>query len=357
MRISIRISGSIDMVPAFVETLHRVFKTLHEPVRMRILALLEREELAVQDLTEVLDLAQSTVSRHLAILKEVGLLQDRRDGTFVYYRFPPPQDPQWRDAWALARRALQDDPVALRDADSLLSVRKARATRARNWFDGIAPEWDALRQVFHDDTQRARAIGRLVPADLRVADIGTGTGILARELAESGVAVVAIDHSERMLEAARENLRAAGVRGVEFRRGEAHHLPLEDASVDAAFAHMVLHYVAAPGQAITEMARVVREGGKVVVVDFVSHDRDWMRQQLGVVWLGFEPDEVRRWLKDAGLTKIRIDVHASVHAKGDLPATFVASAERPPDRATVRPTERSTARTSPTRPTRSKPNR
>jgi ubiquinone/menaquinone biosynthesis C-methylase UbiE/DNA-binding transcriptional ArsR family regulator len=312
-----------------METLHRIFKTLHEPVRIRILALLEREELAVQDLTEVLDLAQSTVSRHLAILKEAGLVLDRRDGTFVYYRFAAQTDAAWRDAWALTRRALDQDPTARRDADALLSALQARATRTRNWFDNIAPEWDSLRRVFHDDTQRARAITRLVPPDLTVADIGTGTGILARELAETGVKVIAVDHSERMLEAARENLRTAAVRGVEFRLGEIARLPLNDGEVDAAFAHMVLHYVASPAEAIREMARVVRPGGQVIVVDFVSHDREWMRRQLGVLWQGFDPDGIRRWFRDAGLKQTRLEIHTTPNPHGDLPATFIASAERP----------------------------
>lgn len=315
-----------------VEALQKVFKTLHEPTRMRILGLLEREELAVQDLTQVLGLPQSTMSRHLALLKEAGLITDRRDGTFVYYRFPPPRDREWREAWALARRVLHRDPVHRRDAASLLSVLESRATRTRRWFDGIGPEWDALRKVFDDDTHRARAISRLVSNDLLVADIGTGTGILARELAQLGVRVIAIDHSERMLEAARKNLEDQGDRLVATRLGEARALPLADGEVDATFAHMVLHYVPSPPEAIREMTRAVRAGGTVVLVDFVQHDREWMRVQLGTLWQGFPPETVHQWLEDSGLEDIGIDIQRPRIGSGDLPATFIATGRKPAPR-------------------------
>src|SRR5262249_11251430 len=151
--------------------------------RVRILALLEREELAVQELMEALRMAQSRVSRHLAILRDAGLVQDRRDGTFVFYRFSPAAAGPWGEAWALGRASLTSDPTHERDAAALARVLGERAARTRRFFDSVGPEWDALRKVFHDDLLRARAIGRLVPSGLVVADIGTGTGVLALELA------------------------------------------------------------------------------------------------------------------------------------------------------------------------------
>jgi ArsR family transcriptional regulator len=312
-----------------MEAIERVFKTLQEPVRLRLLAMLEREELAVQDLTEVLGLAQSSVSRHLGILKDAGLVGDRREGPFIYYRFLKPTQGLWQQAWELARTQLQKDPAARRDADALMAVLHARATRARNWFNEHAPEWDALRAVFDDDTHRARAIARLVPPDLRVADIGTGTGILALELARAGLRVVAIDQSEKMLDATRANAAAAGLADrIELRRGEIHDLPLSGGEVDAAFAHMVLQYVRAPDAAVREMARIVRPGGQVVLVDFVSHDREWMRKQLGIVWRGFAPDTVESWLRAVGLEQIRIDVHEPRAKSSELPSTLIASGRR-----------------------------
>ncbi len=312
------------------EALQRAFKTLLDPTRLRILALLEREELAVQELMDVLGMAQSRVSRHLAILREAGLLEDRREGTFVFYRLAPPREPPWRDAWELARRELRGDPRTLRDAAALERVMRDRATRTRSFFDSVGPEWDALRKVFNDDALRARAIARLVDPGLAVADVGTGTGILALELARLGLRVVAIDNSARMLEAARVKIEREGLTGIELRRGEASALPLADGEVDAAVAHMVLHYLPSPGEAVREMARAVRPGGAVVAVDFVRHQHEWMRQELGVAWLGFAEEEVRGWFAEAALGGYRRELHEGLPASRDLPATFIASGRRGP---------------------------
>jgi SAM-dependent methyltransferase/DNA-binding MarR family transcriptional regulator len=324
-----------------LQSLQKVFKTLADPTRVRILALLEREELAVQDLMQVLGMAQSRVSRHLAILRGAGLLRGRRDGTFVYYRFVTPEGGVWRESWELAKHSLAaDGPAAAdkpkdatlaRDAAALARVLVARSARSRAFFDAVGPEWDALRKVFNDEALRARAVARLVPPGLRVADIGTGTGILALELAQLGLRVVAVDNSPRMLEAARAKLAAAAVRGVELRRGEASALPLADAEMDAALAHMVLQYLPSPGDAIHEMARSVRKGGVVVIVDFVRHDREWMRAELGVTWLGFAEAEVRGWFEAAGLTEFRIETLSPLSPGRDLPASFIASGRRPAD--------------------------
>jgi len=314
------------------ESLQRVLRTLADPTRVRILALLEREELAVQELMDVLGMTQSRVSRHLGILREAGLLRDRREGTYVFYRFTSPREGLWRDAWELARGALAGDAAAERDAAALERVIGARASRSRSFFEAVGPEWDALRKIFNDDVLRARAVAHLVPVGWTVADIGTGTGILAGELARLGLRVVAVDHSPRMLEAARNKLEEAGLRGVELREGGASALPLADGEVDAAFAHMVLHYLPSPADALREMARAVRPGGVVVVVDFVRHEAEWMREELGVLWLGFPPEEVVAWFSAAGLVGARVEQVASPSHPRDLPATFIASARRPPVR-------------------------
>ena len=318
------------------ESLQKILKTLADPTRIRILALLEREELAVQELMDVLGMAQSRVSRHLGILREGGLLRDRREGTYVFYRFAPPTTGAWRDAWALAQRELAGDALAARDAAALVRVLEARASRTRSFFDAVGPEWDALRKVFNDDALRARALAHLVPVDWTVADIGTGTGILATELARLGMRVIAVDHSPRMLEAARAKLGEEGLADanegagrVELRAGEASALPLADAEVHAALAHMVLHYLPGPVEALREMARVVKPGGVVVVVDFVRHEAEWMRDELGVLWLGFPPAEVDGWFREVGLTQVRIETLTARSPARELPAAFIASARKP----------------------------
>jgi ArsR family transcriptional regulator len=312
-----------------MDSLQKVFKTLSDPTRVRVLALLEREELAVQELMDVLGMAQSRVSRHLAILREAGLLQDRREGTYVFYRFGVPHDGPWRDAWSIVREHLAEDATHQRDIAALAQVLASRAASTRSFFDAVGPEWDALRKVFDDDVLRARAITRLVPTGIVVADIGTGTGILAAELRSLGLRVIAVDHSERMLEAARSKLGGQALEGVELRQGDVGSLPLEEGEVAAAFAHMVLHYLPSPAEAIREMARVVAPGGRVILVDFVRHEHEWMREELGVHWLGFETDEVRGWFREAGLGDAEIEIHEGISAGRDLPATFIASARKP----------------------------
>ena len=314
------------------EELQKVFKTLADPTRIRILRLLEQEELIVGELMDILGMAQSRVSRHLAVLREAGLLADRREGTFVAYRLILPETGPWHEAWTLSRTSLASDPTAMRD-DTLLrrTLATRKASGGRNFFDVVGPEWDALRGVLGDDLLRARATAELVQPGLRVADIGTGTGILALELAELGLNVIGIDQSEAMLETARQkwNAVAADQTGsIEFRAGDAVELPLESASVDAVFAHMVLHSLEEPERAIQEMARVVRPGGLVVLVDFMPHEHEWMKQELGLLWLGFTPETITRWIAAAGLEPPRIHQHAP-DRKRDLPASFVAASHKP----------------------------
>jgi ubiquinone/menaquinone biosynthesis C-methylase UbiE/DNA-binding transcriptional ArsR family regulator len=312
------------MTTPAAEALQKVFKTLADPTRVRILRLLEQEELIVGELMDILGMAQSRVSRHLAILREAGLLADRRDGTFVAYRLILPEDGPWHDAWALARNSLSGDPTAERD-DALLrrTLAGRRSSSGRNFFDEVGPEWDALRRVFGDDLLRARGAAHLVPAHLQVADIGTGTGILALELASLGLDVIGIDRSEAMLDAARSKWSAvasSSAGSVEFRAGDAHALPPEAESVDAAFAHMVLHSIEEPERAVAEMARIVRPGGAVVLVDFLAHEHRWMEHELGLLWMGFEEETLRGWIDAANLTDLHLEKHAP-DSKRDLPAT------------------------------------
>lgn len=317
-----------------VDALQKVFKTLSDPTRIRILRLLEQEELIVGELMDILGMAQSRVSRHLAILREAGLLTDRREGTFIAYRLDLPAEGPWRDAWRLTRQSLADDTTAARDDTLLrraLAARKARAHSGRSFFDEVGPEWDALRTAFGDDLLRARATASLVVPRLRVADVGTGTGVLALELASLGLDVVGVDRSSGMLNAARAKAGSAGetlAGALEFKEGDAYALPLEDGSFDAAFAHMVLHSLESPERAIEEMARILRPGGQIVLVDFLPHQHRWMQDDLGLIWLGFETETLSGWISSAGLETPRIAEYAP-EASRDLPASFVASARKP----------------------------
>ena len=312
------------------DELQQVFRTLSDPTRIRILRLVEAEPLVVQELMEVLGMTQSRVSRHLGILKEAGLVEDRREGTYVSYRFVPPQDPTWQDAWELVCRQLADDPTTQRDEAALARTLEARSGASRNFFDAIGAEWDTLRTVFNDGELRGGSIARLLEPGLKIVDVGTGTGILALELARLGMDVTGIDSSNSMLEAAEAKRSASPhLRGsVTFQQGEAEQLPLADNEADAAFAHMVLHSLPRPPEAISEMARAVRTGGRVIVADFVSHQYEWMQSELGLIWLGFETDDIARWFREAGLSDPEFEIQQPRNRGRELPATFIASATK-----------------------------
>ena len=310
------------------EELQRIFKTLSDPTRMRILRLLKIEELMVQELMEVLGMAQSRVSRHLSILREAGLLTDRRDGTYVFYRFVPQDKEPWRSGWQLIEDQLSEDPTARRDDSLLAQVIEKRSFQANGFFDALGPEWDVIRKVFNDEALRARAISRLVPRNLHVADVGTGTGILACELARLGLRVTGFDRSSRMLEAARNHIQNESFPspgGVELKLGEAERLPEEDNRMDAAFAHMVLHYVASPKEVVKEMARIIKPGGRIVIVEFVEHDNEWMTQELDITWKGFEIEEVRDWFEYAHLSDFQCERSVALGSDRKLPAAFIAT--------------------------------
>jgi SAM-dependent methyltransferase len=319
----------MDQPAVTTDGLQKLFKTLADPTRIRILGILAEAELAVHELMAVLGMTQSRVSRHLGILREAGLVRDRRDGTFVLYRLEVPSQGHWRAAWELVRGGLAEDPAAARDRVALSEVLDARAARTGAFFESVGPEWDALRKVWADDLVRARAMTRLAPRNLRVLDLGTGTGVLALELARLGLSVVAVDESPRMLDAARAKLASAGVQGVELRQGDAAALPFGDGDLDAAFAHMVLQYLPAPGIALAEMARVTKPGGRIVAADFARHDREWMREELGVLRLGFDQDEVAGWFADAGLARFELERLTPPGRGADLPDVWIASGEVP----------------------------
>jgi arsenite methyltransferase len=178
--------------------------------------------------------------------------------------------------------------------------------QVRGYFDEIAGQWDALRTGFFTDEVRAEVLRRLVPhPDMRVADVGSGTGFLAAGLAPLVARVTCVDASAGMLDQARENLKSFA--NVRYRQSDGERLPLDDGSVDAIVANMYLHHAPDPAQALGEMARALRPGGRLVLTDLDQHAEEWMRTEMADVWLGFGRDQVREWLEQAGLEQIDVD--------------------------------------------------
>ncbi len=280
------------------------FTTLGDVSRLRMLALLEREELSVGELARVLQLPQSTVSRHLKILSDAGWLVRRTEGTAGFYHVAVDElDESARALWKLARQRAAETPQYERDLARLAQVLASRSTDTQSFFGRVGGEWDRMRVKFFGDRFTAEALIGLLPAHWRVADVGCGTGNVAALLAPHVKQVLAIDIAKAMLDAARKRL--GGVRNVRFLQADLVDLPLEDGAVDAAVCVLVLHHIDQPQRVLAEMRRIVGSGGAALVVDMCPHEHESYRHTMGHVHLGFAQREMRGMAKQAGFASCR----------------------------------------------------
>jgi SAM-dependent methyltransferase len=286
---------------------------LSEPVRLRLLRVLEAEELSVGELASVVQAPQSTVSRHLKVLSDGEWLARRAAGTATLYRMVLDDlPPASRALWVAIRGQLGDSVDIDEDNRRLAAVLAERRLDSQAYFGRVAGEWDEVRARLFGRDFTARALLGLVPRDWVVADLGCGTGNVSELLAPRVERVLAVDLSDPMLEAARKRLE--GVKNVEFRTGTLEGLPLEDASVDAAVCVLVLHHlpgVEGPVRALREMRRILRKGrggGTALVVDMVEHDREEYRHTMGHAHLGFSVRGIREMMKEAGFTAVDVSV-------------------------------------------------
>ncbi len=305
--------------------------TLADPTRGRLLSLLERRELAVTELCSALQLPQSTVSRHLKLLVDDGWLLSRRDGTSRLYRMEPEQlAGAARPLWQLAREQVGHTAVAKQDYSRLRSVLASRRTRSREFFSSAAGQWDKLRRELFGVHSEVPALLGLLDSDWTVGDLGCGTGRVATALAPFVGRIVAVDSSAQMLEAARQRLAAldgplAG--RVELRQGELEALPLATAELDAAVLLLVLHHIVDPGEALVEVARTLKPGGRLLIVDMAPHEREEYRHEMGHLWLGLPAERLDSWLSTAGFEAAQVrPLPPDPQAKG--PALFAATARR-----------------------------
>jgi ArsR family transcriptional regulator len=304
----------------------RQMSVLGDPLRARILLVLDRAELTVGELCAVLQSPQSTVSRHLKALSDAGWLTSRAEGTNRRYAMKHDGVPSGtRALWLLVRKETADSPGAQQDDRRLADALAARRTRSQEFFATGAARWDRLRDELFGQRFFLPALLGLLDPDVVVGDLGCGTGQVAGALAPFVSKVVAVDASGPMLRAAKKRL--AGLTNVELKSGALESLPLGDDVLDAATMCLVLHHVTDPARAVAEVARVLKPGGRLVLVDMLPHDRDDYRTQMGHLWLGFREADVTRLLEDAGFDGIRlVPLPADPKAKG--PALFAARAVR-----------------------------
>ncbi len=300
---------------------------LADDTRSRLLLLLGRHELAVGELCAVLQLPQSTVSRHLKLLGDGGWVVSRADGPSRRYTMAPDLEPEARRLWQVVRAQLADGAAAAQDAERLRSVLAERRTRSQEFFSASAAEWDALRGELFGPRADLLALPGLLDQEWTVGDLGAGTGQVAAALAPFVRRVIAVDQSRAMLSAARARLR--GVENVDLRSGDLEELPIDDRELDAAVLLLVLHYVVEPVKALAEARRALKPGGRLLVMDMTPHARDEYRQTMGHVWQGFGPEQITAWASESGFERVRYrSLPPEPQAKG--PGLFAATMRRPP---------------------------
>ena len=299
---------------------------LADPIRCRMLLPLELLELTVNEICSVLQLPQSTVSRHLKTLADDGWVSSRRDGTSRFYGMVMSDlDPGAQRLWPLIREQIAGTNGAEQDERRLKSVLSKRRSKSEEFFASASGQWDHLRAELFGDRFHLHAMLTLIDPALTVGDLGCGTGQVSELIAPHVAKVVAVDGSTDMVQAARKRLK--GLHQVDVRRGDMEALPIDDGSLDVAIVALVLHHVPEPARALAEINRVLKCGGRVLIVDMLPHDRVEYQQQMGHVWLGFSEKTMKKYLEGAGFEQASITtLPADDAAKG--PSLFVATARK-----------------------------
>jgi SAM-dependent methyltransferase len=288
-----------------------LYRLLGDEARLRLLRVLAGERLNVTELTGVLGLAQSGVSRHLGLLKDAGLVAEERDGGYSYYRLAPALDGGDPALTTLLRRQFDAASADLSVRADEARLQEVLRLRKENFDRHAGPDTRDARQLVPGRSWAAwsRALGLLMPP-VKVADLGCGEGYLTIEAARWASRVIAVDRSEAVLHRARSLARRRRVSNVIWKKGELEHLPMKDASVDVAMLSQALHHAHDPSRAVAEAARVTAPGGRVLLLDLRAHEEEWVRRKLGDRRLGFDDGELKRMLVDAGLTQVRVGVGA-----------------------------------------------
>lgn len=300
---------------------------LADPTRSRILLLLDRHELTVGEMCTVLQLPQSTVSRHLKVLADEDWIVARGEGTTRFYTIVQNRlDAAAKQLWDVVRPQVASAVGAAQDARRAESILAQRRAKMQVFFNNSVGQWDAMRAEMIGERTDLLALLELLDERWVIGDLGCGTGHLTEALAPCVARVIAVDESGPMLAAAEERLKEHT--NVDFRPGNIESLPIEDETLDAALLFLVAHFISDPAHVMHEIQRVLKPGGRVVIVDLMTHDRVEYVVQLGHVWQGFDGDQVKDWLGKAGFTACRYrPLPADPAARG--PSLFVASARKP----------------------------
>ncbi|MGB6351363.1 MAG: metalloregulator ArsR/SmtB family transcription factor [Pseudolabrys sp.] len=287
------------------DALNSALKAAGEETRLRVLALLAEAELTVSDLTDILRQSQPRISRHLKLLAEAGLVERFREGTWAFFRLAE-QGSGAEVARALIDRLNPADQTIARDRARLASVRQARAAAAQAYFRAHAAEWDRIRKLHVSDEAVEDAIRAALSDRLfrSLLDLGTGTGRMLELFGHEIERGLGLDLSLDMLLLARDRLERAGLKNCSVRQGDLYDLPLANDSFDVVILHQVLHFLDDGARAIREASRVLRPGGRLLVVDFALHEQEFLREQFAHRRLGFAPETISQWMTASGLEPV-----------------------------------------------------
>jgi ubiquinone/menaquinone biosynthesis C-methylase UbiE len=297
-------------------------KSIAEPTRLRVLALIGNGELTVKDLTRILGQSQPRISRHLKLLGEAGLVERASEGSWAYFRLVAAGE-----RGMLARLVLdaldRADPMLMRDRRRADALREERESAAQAYFEAHAGNWDKIRALHVAEAEVEATLSAILgpgPFDL-LLDLGTGTGRMLELLRERYKRALGIDLSPAMLAYARSKLERAGVANAQVRRGDIYDLALPDHAADAVIMHQVLHFLRDPQRAVREAARVLAPGGRLLIVDFAPHELAFLREQFAHQRLGLAEAQLGQWLSEAGLALLQRRALAPAGDRADLKLT------------------------------------
>jgi ubiquinone/menaquinone biosynthesis C-methylase UbiE len=287
-------------------TLRLTWQTLADPTRLRVLALLNEEELSVAELQEILHLGQSRISTHLSVLRSAGLVQPRREGKRTYYslsKIPREKRQLLEAAWL----TLKEIPDAVRDQAALKVVMAKRRAAARDYFNRIAGRLGKSFCPGRTWAEVGSLLAQMVP-HVVVADLGAGEGWLSQLLAQNASKVIAVDNSPKMVAFGRAEVKKKGITNLEYRLGDMSDPPIKPGTVDIVILSQALHHADQPAQALKAVAKLLRPGGRVLILDLNHHHFDRARELYGDYWLGFTEVDLHRWMGEAGLSKINVQL-------------------------------------------------
>ena len=304
----------------------RSLRALGDPTRLRIISLLERDELSVNELQEITQLGQSRISTHLGLLGDADLVQSRREGKRTFYRVTQNPDAAARDVIQVATRGAKEMPEHAADQVNLKRILARRADQQQVYFNQIAGRFDRSYGPGRSWEAFGHLLLRILPP-LTVADLGSGEGLLSELLARRCKKVIAVDNSEKMVTFGANKAKKNGLKNLEFRLGNLQEPPIDPQSVDLVILSQALHHAPEPAKALAAAHRLLKPGGQIMILDLLKHNFEKARELYGDHWLGFPESELHRWLEAAGFKKIEIGVVAREEQPPHF-ATLLAAAEK-----------------------------